>query len=193
MKRFGPGRPSTPREIGEVTELTAEDLAVYNAVRESPPAFKKFRDSFHSVAKLAAIGLRSQEIAEATGYTATRINQLLSDPAMQAAVESYRAMAVDPSFAAEARSYMTQIITMRARATALINDKLAEAEPEDITYRDALNLATFAADRSGFGKVSTQKIELDLAERMERALAATGKVIEGRAMKLVEQKKEEAA
>lgn len=188
---FGRGRPVSDRsQVGEPRSLTPEDLK--NFRRAELPAAQKFRDSYHAIARLAAIGMRPDEIAETTGYGVERVNQLLRDGAMQARVEAYRELAVDPDFADAAKDYMTQVVRLRTRSARLLNDKLADAEPDDVSYRDLINISTFAADRSGFGKTSTTKVEVDLADRLAQALAASAKVIDRRPIIDVTPKKEVA-
>lgn len=189
---FGRGRPREDRSrVGEPRGLTVEDLASFQ--RAELPAAQKFRESYHAVARAAALGLRPAEIALQTGYGQGRINQLLADPTMQARIEAYRELAVDPAFAREADEYMSLMVHNRNIAERLLHDKLTSAEPEDISYRDLVNISASRQDRTGYGKVSTAKVEVDLADRLAQALAASAKTIEGRAMKIIEQAKEEAA
>ena len=177
------GRPRAERSIGEPRELTQEDLAKLE--RPRLPAFQKFRESYHAVAKALALGLRDDEVAELTGYGLGRIYQLKADPTMQARVEAYRDMIVDPAYAAEGRDYMRELVRGRTMTMRICNDKLADTDPEDISFRDLIGLNTFFADRSGFGKTTSVKIEQDLSDRLAQALAASAKVINARPLKVV--------
>jgi hypothetical protein len=67
-------------------------------------------------------------------------------------------------------------------------DQLRDAEESGdfVPYKDLNAIIGNMADRTGYGKVVTKKITLDLAERLGQALQASAKVINGRPIKLIE-------
>jgi hypothetical protein len=166
---------------------------VANLERASLPAAQKFRESYHLVARLAAQGLRIDQVAHHSGYGEGRIRQLLADPTMQARVEAYREVIVDPQYAKARDETATRIARIMNLDLRILEDKLIDAEPDDISYRDLINIATFTSDRSGYGKVTTQKVELDLADRLAKALEASSKVINERPLRVINPPAEDAA
>ena len=178
----GRGRPSVKRSVGVARELTVED--VRSLERAKLPAFKVFRDSYHAVARLIALGLNDQEVALESGYSVGRVVQLKADPTMQACIEAYR-NSTDDSFRRETDEYFRTLVANRNLSTRRINDRLTD-EDEHIPIKELLAIQDSAADRTGYGKVVTKKITMDLADRLAQALAASAKVINGRPIKVIE-------
>jgi hypothetical protein len=189
MPSLGRGRPAKKRSIGEITELTAEDLAEIDAVREKPPAFAHYRDTYHAVARLIALGLRPEEVALRSGYGLGRISQFTNDPAFQGMVAVYREQ-VDKGYLKEADEYFHLVNYNRNIAERTLNDRLIN-NPEDFTNRDLNAIAADRADRTGYGKKATQIIQADLTDRLAQAIAATGKIIDGRAIRVIENARED--
>jgi hypothetical protein len=182
---LGRGRPSVKRSIGEPRELTASDVA--NLERAKLPAFKVFRDSYHAVARLVAAGLRDVEVASRSGYGVGRIHQLKADPTFQAVVTAYR-NSEDESFCAARDEHYQAMMETGTVAVRKQLDQLRDAEESGdfVPYKDLNAIIGNMADRTGYGKVVTKKITLDLAERLGQALQASAKVINGRPIKLIE-------
>jgi len=179
---MGSGRPAVKRSIGVARELTIED--VENLERAKLPAFKVFRDSYHAVARLIAIGLNDQEVALESGYSVGRVVQLKADPTMQACIEAYR-NADGEEFRTARDEYYRNLIANRNLSARKINDRLTD-EDEHIPIKELLAIQDSASDRTGYGKVVTKKITMDLADRLAQALAASAKVINGRPIKMIE-------
>jgi len=181
---LGRGRPAVARSIGEPRELTVRDIE--NLDRAKLPAFKVFRDSYHTVARLIALGLNDREVAIESGYSVGRIVQLKADPSMQACVEAYR-NADDDGFRQARDEYYRTVVANRNLAARRINDRLTdESEDNYIPLKDLIAIEGSAADRTGYGKVVTKKVTLDLADRLAQALAASAKVINARPIKEIE-------
>src|SRR5882672_2739048 len=176
---LGRGRPSTKRSIGVARELTVED--VVNLERAQLPAFQKFRDSYHAVARLVALGLRIDEIASRSGYRISRVRQLTEDPTFQAVVEAYR-QSDDVRVRAALDERFLTIAEAGILAERMRLDQLREAQENGdfVPYKDLNAIASDSADRTGYGKVTTKKITMDLADRLAQALAASAKVINAR-------------
>lgn len=175
----GRGRPATKRSIGVARELTVED--VENLERAKLPAFQKFRDSYHAVARLVALGLRNDEVASRSGYGIGRVLQLTADPTFQAVVEAYRKSDDVRVRAALDERFLT-IAEAGTLAERMRLDQLREAQENGdfVPFKDLNAIASDSADRTGYGKVTTKKITMDLADRLAQALAASAKVINAR-------------
>ena len=184
---LGRGRPATKRSIGVARELTVDD--VVNLERAQLPAFTKFRDSYHAVARLVALGLRNEEIASRSGYGIGRIRQLTVDPTFQAVVEAYRQSDDERVRVALDERYLT-IAEAGTIAERILVDQLRDAqENEDfVPYKDLIAISSSSADRTGYGKVVTKKVQIDLADRLAQALAASAKVISSRPVLVIDNK-----
>lgn len=171
--------------MGVARELTVDD--VVNLERAKLPAFKVFRDSYHAVARLVALGLRNEEVASRSGYGVGRVLQLTADPTFQAVVEAYRKSDDVRVRAALDERFLT-IAEAGTLAERMRLDQLREAQENGdfVPYRDLNAIASDSADRTGYGKVVTKKIQVDLADRLQRALEASAKVINTRPIKMIE-------
>lgn len=160
----------SPR-ILSVRPMTREDIAELRK-----PAAKvgiaKTRSVHHTIARLAASGLKVYEIADAVGYSAGRIGTLLDAPAVQELVAHYRGL--DTKTWLEGRDHfydnMTELATRSAR---IILDAFDEAEESGdvIPIRTALPVLEFAADRTGYQKKTTNiNVNIDYASRLEQAI-----------------------
>ena len=66
-------------------------------------------------------------------------------------------------------------------------DKLQAIENlDDVSFRDLNAIAGDTGDRTGYGKRTTMKVELDLADRLAQALAASSRVISARPLKVID-------
>lgn len=165
---FGPGRPAKHPSIDGVRELTRAELD--HMSRGKSPAAKRFRDSHHRVARLFASGCRPGEVAERSGYSLGRISTLSADPAFQELVASYRS-SVDESWKDSVDEYYDTVIAVRTMSARLIHDKLSETEPDDVSFRELVTIHADAADRTGYGKRSTQvNVNTDFASLLDQAI-----------------------
>jgi hypothetical protein len=176
---LGRGRPKVARSIGEARELTPSDFT--SLERAKLPAFKAFRDSYHAVARLVALGLRDIDVAQQTGYGTARIRQLREDPTFQAVVTAYRNTEDEAFRSARDEHYqvLREIGTVAARKQL---DQLHEAveNGDPIPHRDLTAIISNMGDRTGYGKVVTKKVQVDLADRLAQALAASQAVTASR-------------
>lgn len=180
---LGAGRPSKKPSVDVVRELTQAEVA--GMTRGRSPSVKKFRDSHHMVARLFAMGLRPGEVAARAGYSLGRVSTLSNDPAFQELVATYRDD-VDQEFKETADEYFDIAISNRIMAARLINDKLVDAEPDDVSLRELVTIHADAADRTGYPKRSVAvNVNVDFAAQLDRAIKrSTGarpdlKLIEG--------------
>lgn len=136
------------------------------------PAVKRLRDTHHMVARLFAMGLRPRAVAERTGYSLARISTLRQDPAFEELIACYR-QDVDQSWREELDDYFGLATKARNTAVRMICDQLEDAEEtgEKIPIRTLVTLNADLADRTGFGKRSTQvNLNVDFAAQLDRAI-----------------------
>jgi hypothetical protein len=155
--------------------------------RAQLPAFQKFRDSYHAVARLVALGLRDIEVAQRSGYGVGRIHQLKADPTFQTVVDAYRNSDDERYKAAWDEQNLVLMETLSIAARMQL-DQLRQAQENDdhVPYKDLNSIIGNMADRTGYGKVVTKKVTLDLADRLAQALAASAKVISSRPVLVID-------
>lgn len=175
------GRPNKEKLIGPIRPMTKDDMAVV-----LKPGFRpvvtagKLRDSHHRVARLAASGLRPQEIVERCGYSYQRVYILLQSPAMIELVAKYR-VKVDAAFERSQDEYFSLATANMLKAERQIADRLDAADEGEIVIptKDLISVSRDAADRFGYGKKITNfNVNTDFAAELEKAIARSGKVIE---------------
>ncbi len=135
------------------------------------------------VARLFAMGLRPGEVATETGYSLGRVSTLSGDPAFQELIAHYRGL-VNDAFADRQDEYFQTISANRTIAARLINDKLSEVEPEDVSFRELVLIHSDAADRTGYPKRTVAlNVNADFASLLDRAIqrSQSAKLIEGSA------------
>lgn len=171
---LGRGRPKGRPTIDGVRELSVEEVSV--SERGRAPSVKRFRDSHHMVARLFASGLRPGEVAERTGYSLNRISTLYADPAFQDLIANYRE-SVDFGWRESVDEYFDTVSANRTIAARLIRDKLEDAKPEDVSFRELVTIHADAADRTGYPKRSVAvNVNLDFAAKLDQAIKRSGAV-----------------
>lgn len=176
---LGAGRPAKFPSIDGVRELEQVEVERLKPGRE--PAVKALRDSHHMIARLCAIGLRTTEIAERTGYSIARVSVLRNDPAFRELVEQYK-VDVDESFRENVDEYFSLVAKNRTLSARLINDKLSEIEDlDDVSIRELVAVHSDSADRTGYPKRSVAvNVNVDFAARLDQAIQRSNraKIIE---------------
>jgi porphobilinogen deaminase len=131
----------------------------------------KIRDGHHRVARLAAAGLRTAEIAEKTGYTTTNIGLLLRNPAMQELIAKYRGK-VDAAFERSQDEFFALATRNMMMAERQIAERLEDGEESPLPIKALVSISRDAADRFGYGKRNmTLNVNADFAAELEKALA----------------------
>jgi hypothetical protein len=174
------GAIAKPIKIHEVRELVREDLEVLRRPRHQISTPQKLRDSHHRVARLVAAGLRVRDIAEKTGYSLARLDQLRKTPAFQELVASYRNK-VDEAYEQSMDDYYELIKTNAIKAERQIADRLDQADEEEdiLPVRELIAISRDSADRIGYGKKQMQvNVNVDFAAQLEKAIKRSGKSIE---------------
>ncbi|TXH43040.1 MAG: hypothetical protein E6Q97_34855 [Desulfurellales bacterium] len=175
----GPGKIAKDWTLGPVRELTRPDLELLKEKRAAIPTIQSIKDSHHRVARLCAMGLRTGDIVEQSGYGYGRLSVLRKDPAFLDLVESYR-REINASAREQVDEYHAMLVENMVRAERMLADKLEEAEAEGSTLptRDLIAIARDAADRTGYGKKNTTvNVNVDFAAKLEAARQRSARVI----------------
>lgn len=182
------GKIATQPEIIAIRPMTRDDVALIadkrgldSNGRPLQGATKRFKDPHLRVARLFAAGLRLEEVAERAGYSYQRVHTLSTDPAFQNLIAGYRSK-VDAAFAANADDFYEQATSNMRKAEAQLAEKLEAAEEsgELLPTRDLIAISGDRMDRFGYGKRQTNlNVNADFASLLEKAIARSGKTIEG--------------
>jgi hypothetical protein len=172
---LGRGRKSIRPAIGQVRELTKEELA---APRAKAKPTEKFRDSHHRMARLFAGGMRVGEVAELTGYSVSRVSLFHSSPAFQDLIAEKRK--VEDEIARDQITAMNALILSNGmKAERKLADKLDDDDDsEEMSVRELISIARDAADRVGLSKRSIQtNVNMDFAQMLDRAIKRSDDII----------------
>lgn len=172
MKLSDRGIVMRERTLFEVRELTRDDLPVLEEARVKTPAVKRFRDPHHRLAKLLALGIKPKDAGLRTGYSYTRVQTLLADPAFVDLVARYTREVTD-RFEEAVDDYIELATGNMMTAERMISEKLeaADDEGETLPTRDLIAISRDAADRLGYGKKNTNlNVNVDFAANLERAI-----------------------
>lgn len=166
--------PNKKPKLFEVRPLTTEDIALLNADRnKSTPPIQALRDTHHLVARLVASGLRTDEVAEQSGFSIGSIYRLNNDPAFQELVALYREQ-VAISHREITDEYHRILVSNRMKAERQLADRLDD-EDSAISTRDLITITRDAADRTGYGKRSVVDSKHSFASEMEEVWSRSGK------------------
>jgi len=188
------GPLAKPIPIGQPIPLVASDLERLKKPRFVPQSPQTIRDSHHMIARLAAAGLRHDDIAQRTGYSRIRVQSLLASPAMDELVAQYRKK-IDEAFVENIDAFFSLATQNMIAAERHIADQIAELDEkgELLPVRTALAISRDAADRFGYGKKTQNlNINVDFAAQLERAIARSGKTLEGNATEVASTTQHEA-
>lgn len=154
--------------------LSRHDIEGY--VSEGAPAIKRLRDSHHRLARLFAQGVRNHEIAEATGYSRQRVNDLQRDPMFQELVAQYREE-IHEEWKEEQRDYYATANKVRDVTAQVVADWVQDVrdnDPAEIPIRTVMAIHDTFADRTGFGRKQTNvNLNVDIKTRLDAALRRT--------------------
>jgi hypothetical protein len=173
---LGRGRKSIRPAIGQVRELTAEEI---KGPRAKAQPTQKFRDSHHRMARLFASGLRVGEVAELTGYSVSRVSLFHSSPAFQELIAEKRK--IEDEIARDAITQYNQLILSNGmKAERKLADKLDDDDDnEEMSVRELISIARDAADRVGLSKRSIQtNVNMDFAQMLDRAIKRSDEIMQ---------------
>lgn len=161
--RLLPGAPAREPTAEYSRDLNPSDIAALSARPKTEPyQIKAIRATHHALAKCLASGMKQTQASLVTGYTPTRIGQLMRDPSFAALVEDYKA---------EAQSIFADMTERMANITF---DMLAEiqerfdAEPEKFTIPQMLDIVKTFADRTGHGPNSEVNLNVRTGDIIDR-------------------------
>lgn len=149
---------------------------------------ERFRESHHAVARMVALDMTPALIRQRTGITSRRLTLLCSDPSFQELVVIYRQQ-VEEAWTKNVDTYLDLGMSNMIRAEAQISDHFDKSEDEGellpIPILDKISQGR--ADRFGYSKHQTVDVNHDFASLMDKAIARSGKQVEGPASpKLIE-------
>lgn len=182
--KFGAGRPKAHPEIYEIAPLTKADLENFTPAERSKDqgVVKRLRDSHHRIAHLYALGYRSGEVAEITGYSPSRLSTLRASPAFSELVEKYRVDVVEVR-QAEADHHFQAITRLRNLAAGELIDRFEDDEERPkLTNSHLIAILADGSDRTGYPKRrESVNMNMDFASRLDRAIERSNgaKLIEG--------------
>lgn len=174
---LGKGRIARRRDLGEIRELEPEDLELLRGARPGP-RLQRFKDSHHRVAILFASGMKMRGVQQATGYSMTRLSMLYNDPAFQELIASKRDHLED-GIAEQVDLYRQLIFENGIQAELIVADRLAEVHEnsEAMNVRELLAISRDSADRSGYEKRQAVDINVGFADKLEKAISRSAKVL----------------
>jgi len=177
------GKIGKPPKILEIRKVTNDDMGKLLEPRRKT-RIEKFRAAHHMVARMIAMGFSDNEICEASGYSHQRIWTLKTNPAFKGIIAGYEENinAIRSQYDDE---YTKILVSNRQRAELQIADHLDESDDQGelLPLTTLLKIARDAADRTGYGKHTTStNVHYEMGDRLERAIARSGKTIEGRAV-----------
>lgn len=151
---------------------------------EPQSMLQRYRDSHHHIAEMFALGMTTQMVRGQTGISLHRLNMYLDDPAFNELIAQKQSRLAEKTEAA-ADAYLDTAIANMLRAERQIMDHLDEAEEkgELLPVNILDKISQGRADRFGYSKHSTMKVEHDFATALDRAIARSGK---GEELKVIE-------
>jgi len=138
-------------------DLTEADIVALNTLPRAtrPKSLQRIHASHHALAKCLAVGMKIQQAALITGYSAGRISQLQNDEAFTALVADYRA---------ETKSTVAdqteRMINLGLDGMELLQERLHDS-PESWTIPMLLDLVKAFADRTGHGPGQEVHLKMD--------------------------------
>ena len=154
-----------------------------NAIaREELSVVERFRESHHAVAMMFAAGMHHSMIRQRTGYSTRRLTLLWNDPSFQELIAVY-GRRVREKYDENIDHYLDLGMSNMIRAEAQIAEALDKSEepgadPISLVVLD--RIAQGRADRFGYSKHATVRVEHDFARRMDDAItrSSQAKLIE---------------
>lgn len=145
LKALGLEAPVGGTLAGELTPEDILSLATAEAPKgvTAPQRLKKVRAVHHQAARLVATGMPPQQVSLAVGWAPSRVYLLKDDPAFQELVAFY--MKQESELSIDVRSRM---LSLGLDAVSELHDRL-EDDPESMSNKTLLEIATMALDRSG--------------------------------------------
>jgi hypothetical protein len=143
---------------------------------------ERFREQHHAVARMFAAGFSDSMIRQKTGISLRRLTLLWNDPSFQELIAVY-SQRVEDKWNENIDVYLDLGMSNMLRAEAQIAEHIEKAEEADeLLPLGMLNkISQDRADRFGYSKHTIHHHEHDFATALDKAIARSGKQIEGRA------------
>lgn len=175
------GRPDKELHTEFVRVITFEDLPRAHQRTRPEGTLDKIRSIHHYIALLIAAGLPAHEVAQRSGRTLARVNQLVVTPIFVQLIEEKR-KALEGDAKVHILDNLMRWDRLQTAALDEIQERIEE-EPEKFTVSQLLSIAGEGGDRAGPTKKSVQvNANFDFADR----LAAARKKMFGEDARLVE-------
>lgn len=176
----GLGRPPKATMVEIVRELGPDDVRqLGKGIGSKPSALKRITETHHLIARLMAQGEAGYAIADATGYSQSRLSILKGDPAFQELIAHYRGE-VEEVRAEHFVNTTAKLVAIRNDTLDAIHDKVLD---EDLPLRDLREIAEMSMDRTGYGpqsKTQNTNLNINYAEQIAaarpRALEQTARI-----------------
>ena len=141
-------------------------------VEEIKPLIERFREHHHAIASMVAAGLTPAMIRRQTGISLHRLTLYMADPTFNELI-AQKAKVVAEKFDENIDQYLDLGMGNMIRSEALIAERLNEDEPIPLLTLDRISQGR--ADRFGYSKHSTMRVEHDFATMLDKAIARSGK------------------
>ena len=141
-------------------------------VEELKPLIERFREHHHAIASMVAAGLTPAMIRRQTGISIHRLSLYMADPTFNELI-AQKAKVVAEKFDENIDQYLDLGMGNMIRSEALIAERLNEDEPIPLLTLDRISQGR--ADRFGYSKHSTMRVEHDFATMLDKAIARSGK------------------
>jgi hypothetical protein len=152
------GRPKKQVSFALGAELTERDAEILRETQKEPITLVHIRRSHHELAKLIASGLKMVEVAEITGYTPNRIAILKADPQFSELVRHYTEIE-DQAHLASRADFHQRLANLGFDSMEVLHQRLLD-EPDSFSATEVLKILEATADRTGYGKTSTQNLNI---------------------------------
>ena len=141
-------------------------------IEEIKPLIERFREHHHAIASMVAAGLTPAMIRRQTGISLHRLTLYMADPTFNELI-AQKAKVVAERFDENIDQYLDLGMGNMIRSEALIAERLNEDEPIPLLTLDRISQGR--ADRFGYSKHSTMRVEHDFATMLDKAIARSGK------------------
>jgi hypothetical protein len=143
-----------PTVVCEISEEHFPLMLRPHSVNGADKPLARLRATHHLAARCLAEGKKNFEVAEITGYTPGRINDLLKDPTFKDLVEHYKSEVKERWTGVQER-----LAGLGIAMTEEIQQRLEEA-PEKISNEELRRWVETLMDRAGFGPTKTANLNV---------------------------------
>jgi len=173
------GRKEKAIEVLSIRPLIGEDLDKFLEEQGTKPVpIKALRQKHHALARALASGMDDNKAGLITGYNASYVSILKSDPTFKNLVYLYQ-KEQDDIFA----DMNQKLANVSMDALSELSDRL-EDTPDDFSVAQLMDIVVKTADRSGNGPQTSQTVNVNfgIADRLqaarERSILADCEVID---------------